>query len=382
MLPLLPVALLLVILLVIVLERSPRTAPSCDALQIRGADISFTLQEESVGAKYSDSGVPMPLERILAARGATYVRLRAWVNPPPGYSDTRAALELARRAKAAGLKIFLNLQYSDFWADAKKQSTPAAWRGLDLPSLSGVVRDYTRRTVEDFARQGTPVDMIQIGNEVTNGMLWPAGQIYRQTGENWVDFVALLNAGIAGAREGNLDPEHRLNVVIHFDRGGDNDGARYFFDRILSAGVTVFDGIGLSYYPFWHGTLGGLRRNLDDLASRYGKELILVEAAYPWTLEGGVADLGVSQRGELPQSRRYPPTVSGQERFFSSLRRIMAEVPDRRGAGLFVFEPGWLPGVGWEPGGADPWANLTMFDWTGQMLPALAVALAPPATPC
>ena len=380
--PLLPVALLLAIVLVIVLERSPQEAPSCDALQIRGADISFTLQEESVGAKYSDSGVTMPLERILAARGATYVRLRVWVNPPHGYSDTRAALELARRAKAAGLKIFLNLHYSDFWADAKKQSTPTAWRGLDLPSLSGVVRDYTRRTVEDFARQGTPVDMIQIGNEVTNGMLWPAGQIYRQTGENWMDFVALLNAGIAGARDGNSDPEHRLGIVIHFDRGADNDGARYFFDRIFSAGVASFDAIGLSYYPFWHGTLGGLKRNLDDLAARYGKDLILVEAAYPWTLEGGVADLGVSQRGELPQSKRYPPTVAGQERFFSTLRRIMAEVPDRRGAGLFVFEPGWLPGVGWEPGAPDPWANLTMFDQAGQMLPALAVALAPPTTPC
>ena len=357
------------------LKLSPANV-SDGALSIRGAGISFALLEERSGTVYSRNGKPAHIEQILADSGANYARIRLWVGPPRGYSDLATDLEVARRATKVGLKIFLDLHYSDTWADSKHQTTPAAWQTFDLPTLVRTVRDYTRDVIGQFARQDTPVDMVQIGNEVTNGMLWPVGQIYRQTGEDWASFVALLNAGIEGARQGN-DPTRRLSVVIHYDHGGDNDGARYFFDNIFAAGVASFDAIGLSYYPFWHGALSKLQNNLDDLATRYKKILIVSETAYPWTLQGGDPDIGFADVRKLPEADAYPPTVAGQERYIRALRSVLLQVPFQRGVGLFVFGAGWLR-VGWRPGAGNPWTNLTMFDWSGRMLPALAVAMAPP----
>lgn len=357
------------------LKLSPANV-SDGALSIRGAGISFALLEERSGTVYSRHGKTADMEQILADSGANYARIRLWVNPPGGYFDLPAALELARRAKEAGLKIFLDLHYSDTWADSKHQTTPAAWQTFDLPLLVRTVRDYTRDVIGQFARQDTPVDMVQIGNEVTNGMLWPVGQIYRETGEDWASFVALLNAGIEGARQGDGTSRH-LAVVIHYDDGGDNMGARYFFDHILAAGVTAFDAIGLSYYPFWHGALSKLQNNLDDLATRYKKKLIVAETAYPWKLQGGDPDLGFADVRKLPEGDAYPPTVAGQEQYFRALRNVLLEVPFQRGVGLFVFGPGWLR-VPWQPGAWNPWGNLAMFDPSGRTLPALTVALAPP----
>ncbi|MGH3486836.1 MAG: glycosyl hydrolase 53 family protein, partial [Actinopolymorphaceae bacterium] len=146
------------------------------ALSVRGADIGFTLQEEAIGNELRDpQGRVRPIEKILEGEGATHVRLRVWTNPPAGYSTLESALELGRRAQQAGLEILLNLHYSDFWADPGKQPTPAEWQGQDLPTLADTVRRYTRDAVAAFAAQGTPVDMVQIGNEITSGMLHPIG---------------------------------------------------------------------------------------------------------------------------------------------------------------------------------------------------------------
>lgn len=374
-------AILLVALVTAVVAVSvanpPRTPISRGSLQIRGADISFTLQEEAAGNKLSAQGRVLPVEQILAANGANYVRLRVWLDPPPGYSDEASALQLARRAKKAGLKLLLNLHYSDFWADPRNQVTPVEWRADDLPALEARVRDYTRRVVREFAAQGTPVDIVQIGNEVSNGMLWPVGEIYRQGGEDWTGFAALLASGMAGAREG--DTQHPPSLLIHFDHGGDNLGARHFFDKIMEAGVTSFDAIGLSYYPFWHGPLSNLQANLDDLADRYQKDLVVVETSYPWTLAGDSPGRWVTDIRQLPDAAAFPPTARGQELYFRALRRVLRQVPDDRGIGFFAWEPGWLAGVGSSPGAPNPGVNLTMFDARGRMLPALAAAFTPPS---
>ena len=152
------------------------------SLSVRGADISFTLQEEAAGTQYRDlRGRKGSVERILAGSGGNYVRLRVWTDPPAGYSTLDSALTLAKRAKRAGLKVLLDLHYSDFWADPGKQPTPKAWQGQDLPTLAETVRHYTRHAVAAFARQGTPVDMVQVGNEVTSGMLFPTASSTRTT---------------------------------------------------------------------------------------------------------------------------------------------------------------------------------------------------------
>lgn len=337
-------------------------------LAIRGGDISFTPQVEAAGQAFSDDGRVRPVEQILADYGVNYARLRVWVDPPAGYSDTASLLAMAKRVKAAGMGLLLDPHYSDFWADPGKQFTPERWQGKSLPELVDTVRAYTQELVTALAEQETPADIIQIGNEVTNGMLWPVGQIYRDEAELWAGFTALLGAGIDGALAGN-PADHQLRTMVHFDRGGDSAGSRYFFDKILAAGVE-FDLIGLSYYPFWHGSMSDLRETLHGLANAYGKDIVVVESSYPWTLDDGDGHGNIlSEADRLPDD--YPPTPEGQAAFYADLRRELLAVPGGHGIGFVDWEPAWLPGVGWKPGAGNPNDNLTLFDWDGKPLPAL-----------
>ncbi|WP_243408126.1 glycoside hydrolase family 53 protein [Frankia canadensis] len=345
-----------------------RTASPSDVLSVRGADISFTRQEEAAGTTLSDGGRQLPLERIIAGRGGTYARLRVWVNPPAGYSDEQSALSLARRARKAGLKILLAPQYSDFWADPHAQQPPAAWRGADLAAMTATVRTYTHDLVARFAAQGTPIDMIQIGNEITNGMLWPLGSVRDGTPTEWSNLAALVNSAIEGARAGASRTS--LPVVLHIDSGGDLGRSRYFFDSLIQAGVTSFDIIGLSYYPFWNGSLASLRGNLNVLATRYQRKILITETAYPWTLAGAKPGDWVTSADQLPDAHTLPPNPQGQERYFAQLRQLLREVPDGRGLGFLAWEPGWLT-VPPKPGEAPPAANLAMFDQRGAALPSL-----------
>lgn len=337
---------------------------------LRGADLSFTLQVEAAGARFSDGGREAPVEQLLAARGANWVRQRVWVTPPDGYSDRESALAMARRTREAGLNLLLDPHYSDFWADPGKQDTPVAWQGQDLPTLAETVRTYTRDLVAAFAAQGTPVDMIQIGNETTGGMLWPVGRIYAGGSERWAEYTTLVKAGIAGAREGAPGREPR--IMLHIDRGGSNPDCRYFFEHVLEQDVD-FDVIGLSFYPFWHGSMADLQANLADLAPRFDKDLVVVETSYPWTLtEGDRTGNFVSDAGQLPDADRYPPTPEGQARYLTDLAEIVASVPGGRGLGFVYWEPEWLPLVGWAPGEGNPNDNLTLFDRSGAALPGVA----------
>ena len=249
----------------------------------------------------------------------------------------------------------------------------AAWQGQDLPTLTETVRRYTRDTVAAFAAQHTPVDMVQIGNEVTSGILHPIGELYPTDGrpEQWPAFTTLLKAAATGAREGAPRGRRRPRIMVHIDRGGDNAGSRWFFDHMVDFDVP-FDVIGQSYYPIWHGSLADLELNLHDLAGRYDKDLVVVETAYPWTSDDGDGTGNFYPGdGPLPDEEAYPATPRGQADFFEALRTVLLGVPGGRGLGFFDWEPGWIPGVGWEPGAGTPNDNLTMFDFTGQGLPSL-----------
>lgn len=338
-------------------------------LRIRGADISFTLQEEAINQLVSDNGTIAPIEQILANHGANYARLRLWVSPEGGRSGLSSTLELARRAHAAGLQLLLDLHYSDSWADRTTQQIPAAWQGQSEEGLRSTVEAYSHEVVAALAGQGTPADIVQIGNEVTHGMLWPNGRIYGPGGENWAGFAELVKAGAAGARAGN--PAHVPLIMVHSDTGGDKDASIYFYDHLQQQGVS-FDLIGLSYYPFWNGSLAQLQQNLHSLASRYGKDIIIAETAYPWTLSssGNVPSV-VSTAAALPDAAAYPPTPQGQARFFEALNQVLREVPDGHGAGYLIWEPGWLPGVAADARTGNTHSNLTLFDWWGHGLPAL-----------
>jgi arabinogalactan endo-1,4-beta-galactosidase len=227
--------------------------------------------------------------------------------------------------------------------DPQHQDIPASWQGQDLTQLASTVESYTHDVIAAFAAQGTPVDMVSIGNEIRNGMLWPVGQVDWSTDTGWGNLTTLLKAGVAGARSGNPG-RHPLAIMLHFDQGGNNANSVRFFDHMLAAGVP-FDVIGLSYYTFFHGPLTALRDNVDDLATRYGKKIVIAESQYAWTLAGGDSTGNfVWQASQIEPG--YPATPGGQLSFYNDLLSILSRAPNHLAIGLFYWEPEWDPGRG------------------------------------
>ena len=349
----------------------------------RGADLSFTPQEIAAGAHFTDHGRPGSPVDIMRDNGANYVRMRLWVNPPPGYSNLASDLKLARQVRAAGMKIYLDIMYSDFWADPQHQDIPAAWQGQNLAQLTQTVQTYTQQVMSAFAGQGTPVDMVAIGNEIRNGILWPVGQVDPSTGAGYDALATLLKAGVAGARAAN-PPGHKLLIMMHYDQGGNNQLSQAFYQNLVSRGVP-FDVIGLSYYPFFHGTISQMRANVDALATQFHKPIVIAETQYAWTLANGNSVAGDSTGDFVWEpsllSAGYPATPGGQLSFVTDELSILAQVPDGLGAGLFYWAPDWIPGVGWEPGTGvgSPNVNLTLFDFQGRALPSIGIFKNPAA---
>lgn len=375
--------------------------PASASSMALGDDVSFTSNELAAGATFTDNGIPMNPISILAIHGANWARLRLWVNPPAGYSDLNTDLGIARMIRAAGMKLYLDIHYSDFWADPGKQCIPAGWPNT-LSGLISKVQSYTQNVIAAFAAQGTPVDMVSIGNEVTDGMLWSydsasAGDWVDFTCTNsatgvgglqwssdtsatgWDNFTQLLKAGVAGAKAGN-PARHTLLIAIHTDLGGgmtpygvdDTARSQYFYSQLQAYGVP-FDVIGLSFYPIYQGSLSGMRTTVDNLATVFNKPIILAETEYPWTLaDGNNQGNSVWQPSQLING--YPDSAGGQLSLVNDELSILAAVPNGLGMGDFYWEPEWIPGVAWAPGGqGSPDTNQTLFDFQGRTLPSIGI---------
>ncbi|MDX1407496.1 MAG: glycosyl hydrolase 53 family protein [Saprospiraceae bacterium] len=240
-----------------------------------GADISFLPQIEARGGKFYEDGTEKDGMLLLRDHGFNFIRLRIFVNPEhengyapgTGFCGLPYTLAMARRIRDAGMQLLLDFHYSDYWADPQQQYKPAAWTGLDFPNLKDSVRAYTSRVLTALQGQNTPPAMVQIGNEINHGILWPDGHI-----GNPDQLAELLMAGAAGVRA--VDPE--IPVMMHIALGGQNAESVFWLDNMLARGVE-FDIIGLSYYPRWHGTLSDLDANMRDLIRRYNKPINLVE---------------------------------------------------------------------------------------------------------
>lgn len=350
--------------------------PAASGMKL-GGDLSFTPQELAAGATFSNMGKPGTPVTIMRDAGSNYVRMRLWVAPPPGYSDLASDLALAKQVHASGMKIYLDIMYSDFWADPQHQDIPAAWQGQDLTQLTSTVRSYSQQVISAFAKQGTPVDMVSIGNEIRNGILWPIGEINCTNCGGWANLAQLLKAGVAGAQAGNPGG-HKLLVMMHYDQGGNNALSSAFYSQLQSSDVP-FDVIGLSYYPFFHGPMAAMRANVDALATQFHKPIIIAETQYAWTLANGNSPLGDSTGDFVWQTSQlspgYPATPGGQLSFVTDELSILAQVPDGLGAGLFYWAPDWIPGVPWTPGPGigSPNVNLTLFNFEGQALPSINI---------
>ncbi len=212
-------------------------------------------QVEAGGGIFSDRGTAGDAIEIFHDHGVNYIRLRLWHSPSGETGSLDSVLRLASRGREAGMGLLLDIHYSDNWADPNKQYRPAAWEGLPFEVLADSVRTYTADVVGRLDAAGALPDMVQIGNEISCGMLWNDGKVCGtlEADTRWKNLARLIDAGIAGVMDGAGSGE-MPEIMIHFDDGGDNDKCRWFFDRLAAEGVG-FDIIGLSFYPWWHGTL-------------------------------------------------------------------------------------------------------------------------------
>ena len=246
--------------------------------KILGADISFLPELEARGIKFSNNGVEKDVIDILKDHGFNYIRLRLFVDPTndsgyspgKGFCDLPHTLQMAKRIKKAGMKFLLDFHYSDTWADPGKQFKPAAWKYLSFDELAKKVFDYTTDVLNKLKAQGTMPDMVQPGNEINHGMIWPDGNV-----QHLDQLAVLLNAGMAAVKK--VDPS--VVTMLHVALGGQNSESEYFIDNMINRSVT-FDVIGESYYPKWHGTLQDLETNLDLLARKYNKPVIVAEYSH------------------------------------------------------------------------------------------------------
>ena len=231
-------------------------------------------------------------------------------------------------------------------ADPGKQPTPEQWKTMSHKDRVQAVFDYTRDTIAAFRDAGVPPEMVQIGNEITHGMLWPDGKL-----PNWDNFADFLRAGVNGVEAGRGDGA-RPKILLQLAEDGKPASTKYFFDKINSYNIP-YDIIGFSYYPWWHGSLADLQANLAFAANQYGKDVIVVETAYYW-----------KENGETQNKLRpYPETPEGQRDFLDAVTQAVMNTPQGHGKGVF-----W-----WEPAVQGNLAARGFFDDDGNALPVMGV---------
>lgn len=358
---------------------------------VKGMDLSSLDEVERCGGKFFDENKEVDAMETLKDYGMNLLRLRLWNHPydedgnsfGAGTCDLPVVKRLAARAKKLGIDWCLDLHYSDFWTDPGKQRVPRAWKGMDENQLEEAVYQFTKETLEELCADDLRPQMVAVGNEITNGLLWPLGQK-----PNWENLTRFINAGIRAVRECSSD----ISVMIHLDAGGNNEMYRDWFDNYFAHGGADFDYMGLSYYPFWHGSFEDLRNNMNDMAARYHKDMIVAEVSTGFTLEDYQSyeklpdekRKGMATKPELAEKVPYDMSPSGQSLFMKDLMDLIKGIDEGRGKGFIYWEAAWIPvpGSQWAseaaiaymqekgPGGNE-WANQALFDYDGNALPAL-----------
>lgn len=307
---------------------------------IKGMDISMVKELEAYGATYRLDGREEDLFWLLKKCGTNMIRIRIWPDPYDeegtpyggGGNDLFTTMEIARRAAESGMDFLLDFHYSDFWADPAKQMKPKTWKDLRGEALETAVFLHTADVLKALKNQKLVPSMVQVGNEITNGLLWPEGHIDRPK-----DMAALLRAGIRGVRE----ECPQAKIVLHLDYGTDNKMYRRWFDKIAPYELD-FDVIGMSYYPHWNGSISLLLDNMNDISKRYDKDVLIAETSIGYTTKTFGCQ-GIVYTSEHEKETGYPATGQGQEDFLRDLYIAVRKVENARGIGVFYWEPAWLP---------------------------------------
>ena len=363
----------------------------------RGMDASAVLALENSGVKYYNfDGEKQDVFMTLAQAGVNYIRLRVWNDPYDengngyggGNNDVATAIALGQRATKYGMKVCIDFHYSDFWADPKKQFVPKAWEGMDIEKKSDALYNFTLESLTQLLDAGVDVGMVQIGNEINNGM----------SGETDVANVRkLLTAGSKAVREAAVNSGKEILVAVHYTNIDDMKK----LDTLLT-GLQVkeidYDIVGLSFYPYWHGTMDDLKNAITHIRNTYGKKVYVAENAYCYTAEDGDGSAN-SVEGTDDLAEGYSASVQGQA---NEVRDVCAAASEAGAEGVFYWEGTWIPvgpadadnsdlwekyGSGWASSyasGYDPkdagqyyggcsWDNQAMFDFTGHPLASLNV---------
>ena len=363
----------------------------------RGMDASAVLALENSGVKYYNfDGEEQDVFMTLAQAGVNYIRLRVWNDPYDengngyggGNNDVATAITLGQRATKYGMKVCIDFHYSDFWADPKKQFVPKAWEGMEIEEKADALYDFTLDSLTQLLEAGVDVGMVQIGNEINNGM----------SGETDVANIRkLLTAGSKAVREAAVNSGKEILVAVHYTNIDDMKK----LDTLLT-GLQVkeidYDIVGLSFYPYWHGTMDDLKNAITHIRNTYGKKVYVAENAYCYTAEDGDGSAN-SVEGTDDLAEGYSASVQGQA---NEVRDVCAAASESGAEGIFYWEGTWIPvgpadadnsalwekyGSGWASSyasGYDPkdagqyyggcsWDNQAMFDFTGHPLASLKV---------
>lgn len=354
--------------------------------------------EENGGTYFNKDGVEQDVYQIMANNGVNFFRVRLWNNPMTlvgdGYGggnvNTRKAIAMSKRAQAAGMNIMVDFHYSDFWADPDTQRAPTTWAAMNEAQVVEEVEKFTFETLTQFKNSGVNVSAIQVGNEINNGMIYPFGRIDWSNPKKGFDSVAnFLKAGIKGAKAVNKD----IYTVIHLANGGAKEEFDVYFSELENRNVD-YDMIGVSYYPYYHGTLEALEGNLHNLANKFNKPIMIVEFAYGHTTANHEWAANIYNQN-MEESGKYLTSIQGQATALVDVINILANVPNNLGLGLFYWEPAWLPveGASWATAngqawsefgdGMNPsyvsrfsdgkatWSNQGLFSYDGRALPSL-----------
>jgi len=320
---------------------SPRKFSHQHPAFAKGADISWLPQMEATGFKfYNEKGEEQDCFRILKDHGINSIRLRTFVNPSSdkasGHCSKEEMVAMALRAKKWGMRVMIDFHYSDSWADPGKQRKPAAWEGHPFPQLLKDLHDYTYDVMSALKQAGITPEWVQVGNETPGGMIYPEGK-----SSNWPGLAQLINQGYDAIKE--VSPSSK--VILHIDQGNNSQRFRWWFDSAQAHGAR-YDVIGLSYYPFWLKgnpdytlSINDLASNLDDIAARYHKEVMVVE---------------VGGESSKPQNT-YDMLVAVQQK--------VKAVPNEKGLGVFY----------WEPEGARSWSRYALSAWNDDGKPTIAM---------
>jgi arabinogalactan endo-1,4-beta-galactosidase len=324
-----------------------------------GADLSYVNEMEDHGGQYRRDGQLCDPFRLFHDFGANIVRVRLWHTPTWTQYSTLADVEKTiRRARALGMAVLLDFHYSDTWADPAKQLIPAAWVHInDLDTLQQALHDYTRDVLIRLHERGLMPEYVQIGNEINSEMLLPFKVGEEGAPINWPRNAALINAGIQAVREIGRTTPIKPQVMLHIAQP---ENVIPWFDAALAAGVTDFDLIGLSYYSHWSTfSMPRMGQAIRTFKERYGRAVMIVETAYPWTLEE--ADDLSNILGPISTIPEYPATPAGQKQYLIDLTQT---VIDNGGIGVIYWEPAWIStSAKTQWGQGSHWDNATFFDF-------------------